>query len=111
MFDIGFWELCLVGLVGLLVVGPERLPGVARLAGFWLGKAQRTIASVKREIAEELRTEEIKQALSQNSQATEVRALIEDTANAMGSIHLEKTPSPRHEESVTTESDSKAKRS
>ena len=43
MFDVGFSELVMVGLVALLVIGPERLPKVARLAGFWLGKSRSMI--------------------------------------------------------------------
>ncbi|TXK98058.1 twin-arginine translocase subunit TatB, partial [Methylococcaceae bacterium CS5] len=49
MFDIGFWELCLIGLVSLLVIGPEKLPKVARIAGFWLGKTRNMVAVVKEE--------------------------------------------------------------
>ena len=41
MFDIGFWELTIIGVVALLVIGPERLPRVARTAGLWLGRASR----------------------------------------------------------------------
>ncbi len=47
MFDIGFWELSLLALVALLVVGPERLPKLARTAGLWLGKGRRLINSVR----------------------------------------------------------------
>ncbi|MCK5478974.1 MAG: twin-arginine translocase subunit TatB, partial [Methylococcales bacterium] len=54
MFDVGFWELCLVGLVSLLVIGPEKLPKAARVAGFWIGKTRNMVASVKSEIKEEL---------------------------------------------------------
>jgi sec-independent protein translocase protein TatB len=63
MFDVGFSELLMVGLVALLVIGPEKLPKVARLAGFWLGKARNTIAAVKAEISHELYLEENKQLL------------------------------------------------
>jgi sec-independent protein translocase protein TatB len=45
MFDVGFSELVMVGLVALLVIGPERLPKVGRLAGFWLGKSRSMITS------------------------------------------------------------------
>ncbi len=65
MFDIGFWELGLIGLVSLLVIGPEKLPTVARLAGFWLGKARNMVASVKAEIKEELKEEELRQLLKE----------------------------------------------
>jgi sec-independent protein translocase protein TatB len=41
MFDIGFWEMAFIGVIALVVIGPERLPGVARTAGLWVGKARR----------------------------------------------------------------------
>lgn len=71
MFDIGFWELCLVGLVSLLVIGPERLPKAARIAGFWVGKARNMVASVKTEIKEELQAEEMRQILKEQADLEE----------------------------------------
>ena len=65
MFDVGFWELCLVGLVSLLVIGPERLPKAARIAGFWIGKTRNIVATVKAEIRDELQAEELRQTLLQ----------------------------------------------
>ncbi|PPD05166.1 MAG: twin-arginine translocase subunit TatB [Methylobacter sp.] len=65
MFEVGFSELCMVALVALLVIGPERLPKVARLAGFWLGKARSTVNQVKSEIRAELHAEEMRQMLEQ----------------------------------------------
>jgi Sec-independent protein translocase protein TatA len=49
MFDVGFWELVVIAVVALIVIGPERLPKAARVAGMWLGRARRTLASVKSE--------------------------------------------------------------
>lgn len=66
MFDVGFSELVMVGLVSLLVIGPERLPKVARVAGFWIGKIQQMIANVKVEISQEFHAEEIRQLLKEN---------------------------------------------
>jgi sec-independent protein translocase protein TatB len=60
MFDIGFSELMLVGVVALIVLGPERLPKVARTAGQWLGKAQRYVNDVKADIAREGELAELK---------------------------------------------------
>jgi len=54
MFDIGFWEILLVAVVALLVVGPERFPGMIKEAGFWFGKFRRIVASVKSEIKTEV---------------------------------------------------------
>lgn len=67
MFDISFWELAMIGVVALIVVGPERLPGLARTAGRWLGRARRVMAEVRTEIDRELQLEELKQSLRQQA--------------------------------------------
>ncbi len=59
MFDIGFWELCLIGVLALIVLGPERLPQVARTAGLWMGRARRFLGDVKADIDRELREGEL----------------------------------------------------
>ena len=64
MFDIGFWELLLIALVALVVVGPERLPKLIRVVGLWVGKANASVQSIRSEISRELRAEELKQALN-----------------------------------------------
>ncbi|MDZ7842244.1 MAG: Sec-independent protein translocase protein TatB [Gammaproteobacteria bacterium] len=61
MFDIGFFELCIIGVVALLVLGPERLPRAARTAGMWVGRAKRMVSQVKRDIDDELRQEELQE--------------------------------------------------
>ena len=58
MFDIGFWELVLIGIVGLLVVGPDRLPGFAREAGRWLRRIRRLTSDARRELRRELQWDE-----------------------------------------------------
>ena len=63
MVDIGFWELCLIAVVALLILGPERLPVAARTAGLWIGKARRLIGNVKTEIDRELQLDELRQRL------------------------------------------------
>ncbi len=60
MFDIAFSELILIGIVALLVIGPERLPKVARTAGAWLGRLNRYVAQVKGDIDREMRLEELR---------------------------------------------------
>lgn len=65
MFDVGFWELSLIGVIGLLVLGPERLPRVARVAGGYLRKARQTWANVRSEISRELAAEELKSAMKE----------------------------------------------
>ena len=63
MFDVGFAELLLLSLVGLLVLGPERLPKVARTLGGMARKARGSWLSLKRSIEAEMRAEELKEPL------------------------------------------------
>lgn len=65
MFDIGFWELAIIGLVALVVVGPERLPRLARTLGLWLGKGRRILGGIKEEIDREIQADEIKKSLEE----------------------------------------------
>lgn len=65
MFDMGATELLVVGVVALIVVGPERLPRLARTGGRWIGRARRSLVSIKAEIDRELKTEELKDILRQ----------------------------------------------
>jgi Tat protein translocase TatB subunit len=65
MFDVGFWELVLVGVVALLVVGPERLPKLAYDLGIWVGRLQRYVRNAKFQIENELHNYEIKNSLQQ----------------------------------------------
>lgn len=62
MFDIGFTELLMIGVVALIVVGPERLPKVARTAGHLYGRMQRYVATVKTDISQEIQLDELRRA-------------------------------------------------
>ena len=64
MFDIGFWELLLIAVVALVVVGPERMPRLIRVTGLWIGRANASIQSVRSEISRELRAEDLRKAIS-----------------------------------------------
>jgi len=61
MFDIGFWEIAVIATIMLVVLGPERLPGVARTAGFWLSKIRRMVSDVKTEVKKEMDAAELKE--------------------------------------------------
>ena len=65
MFDIGFSELIVIGLVALIVIGPERMPVVARTLGALLGRAQRYVNEVKYEIRREMQVDDLKNLQSQ----------------------------------------------
>ena len=67
MFEVGFAELFVLGVVALLVVGPERLPGLARTLGVWVGKAQRLVGQVRADIEREVRADELRKAAKEYS--------------------------------------------
>lgn len=78
MFDIGLLELLLIGVVGLLVIGPERLPAVARNVGRWVGRVRHFISNVKDDIDREIRAEELKKAIENNADLEEIKRIIHD---------------------------------
>ncbi|MBA2689486.1 MAG: Sec-independent protein translocase subunit TatB [Burkholderiales bacterium] len=75
MFDIGFSEFLVIGMVALVVIGPERLPKVARTAGLLFGRMQRYVAGVKADISREMDLDELRK----------FRSDIEDTARSVES--------------------------
>ena len=71
MFDIGFAELLLIGVVGLLVIGPEQLPGAVRTTLAWINRFRRSFDQIRTEVRRELHNDEILQNLKTESQALE----------------------------------------
>ncbi len=69
MFDFAFSELVVIGVVALVVIGPERLPKVARTAGILLGRLQRYVSTVKADISREMELEELKKVKSEFQEA------------------------------------------
>jgi sec-independent protein translocase protein TatB len=65
MFDVGFSEMLVIAVVALVVIGPERLPGVARTLGHLLGRLQRYVGDVKSDIQREMQLEELKKLQSE----------------------------------------------
>jgi len=61
VFDVGFTELVMIGLVALLVVGPERLPELVRTVGRWIGRAQRLAREMRSELERDVGTRELTQ--------------------------------------------------
>lgn len=77
MFDVGFTEILLIGIVSLIVIGPERLPAVARTVGQWVGKMQRFVRGVKTDLASELETGDLKKLIGdQREQINELRSMV-----------------------------------
>lgn len=107
MFDIGFSELVVIGVVALIVIGPERLPKVARTAGHLYGRMQRYVSSVKSDISQEIELDELRRAGQQfrqsvesgmsdvQQQATVVDDYLRDEARSIGqSVALTDAPEP-----------------
>ncbi len=83
MFDVGFWELALIALVALVVIGPERLPGVARTVGLWVGRGRRLLSNLKTEIDREIRAEELKKTLQEQVKSNPLDEVVADTKDAL----------------------------
>lgn len=80
MFGFSFWEVFLILVVALLVIGPERLPEVARKVGEWTYKVRKFVANTKAEMESEFNIQDMKQLLnSQESELSKLRALVEET--------------------------------
>jgi sec-independent protein translocase protein TatB len=81
MFDIGFSELLVIAVVALLVIGPEKLPKVARTAGVMFGRLQRYVNDVKADIQREVELDELKKLRSQFEDAAKS---VEESVSAVG---------------------------
>jgi len=78
MFDIGFWEIAVIGVIALIVIGPEKLPSVARNVGAWVGKGKRLISSVQMDINREInKAEELKNLLEEQKKIVEKHEILE----------------------------------
>ncbi|MGB4675039.1 MAG: Sec-independent protein translocase protein TatB [Azovibrio sp.] len=99
MFDIGFSELMVIGVVALVVIGPERLPKVARTAGHLLGRLQRYVHDVKTDINREMQLDELKKLQSQMLESartleSSVREEMETARSTFSAIGEAARPAP-----------------
>ena len=107
MFDIGFAELLLIGVVGLLVVGPEQLPGAVRTVLAWVNRFRRSFDQIRTEVRRELHNDEIMQKLKIESQQLErqvrdttesvereIEALSNEASESLQPASTDPTPAP-----------------
>lgn len=87
MFDIAFSELMVIALVALIVIGPERLPRVARTAGHLLGRLQRYVGDVKADINREMQLEELKKV--QDDIVAQTRSIEQSVNDQLRSVETE----------------------
>lgn len=106
MFDIGFSELIVIGIVALVVIGPERLPKVARTAGHLLGRLQRYVNDVKADINREMQLDELRKLQADmqesardlernlNSEIQSIKTTVEETEpSVQPSVTVDSVPS------------------
>lgn len=90
MFDIAFSELIVIGLIALVVLGPKRLPELARAAGRWTARLRRFVEDVKRDVSLEMHKDELAELRQVKDQLTETKQLFETSAGgafaALGEI-------------------------
>lgn len=82
MLDIGFAELVVIAIVGLLVIGPERLPGAIRTGALWVNRLRRGFNEIKMEVQQELHNDSVMQDLRKTGEQ-----LKEDTQNLSNDLH------------------------
>lgn len=86
MFEIGFLELVLLGLVSLVVLGPERMPGAIRTVSLWIGRLRRSFNNVKQDIEREIGADEIRRQLRNEAimeKFKQTKAQVNDTLNVV----------------------------
>jgi len=107
VFDIGFAELLLIGVVGLLVIGPEQLPGAVRTTLAWVNRFRRSFDQIRTEVRRELHNDEILQNLKTESQALEqqIRAESSSVEKEVQSLTQLATGTTDHQDSITSPTD------
>jgi len=86
MFDVSFTELMVIGVIALIVIGPERLPKVARTVGHLLGRAQRYVNDVKSDIQREIELDELRKFKSEmDDAANSMQSSLRDTESSLRS--------------------------
>lgn len=92
MFDIGFAEMMIIGIVALLVIGPERLPAVARKAGHYIGRIKRFVSNVRSDVEREFRTDELQKMLQQQQdELNSLRNVVNETRQDADLDSIEET--------------------
>ena len=106
MFDIGFAELIVIAVVGLLVIGPERLPGTIRTASMWLNRIKRGFNDIKQEVQQELHNDSVMQELRKTGEQlkNQTESISQDIRNTTESLH---EPTPDDKATATQPPDKK----
>lgn len=84
MFDIGFWEIALIAILALVVLGPKRLPEAARAAGYWVGRMRQFIANAKHDLDQEIQSGGLEEIRRLKEELDETRRYISQVAGQTG---------------------------
>jgi len=104
VFDLGFTEIMLLGAIALIVLGPEKLPHAARMAGAWYGRIRRSISSIQREIEQEVNGLEMKQRVERELAAIRAaeQAMRDEINQIQAGVSTAMNPSDPNPPTATT---------
>lgn len=86
MLEVGSWELLVILVVALLVIGPDKLPGLVRTLGRWVGKARAYVNTVKSDIDREMRLQELQELMNQNERNNSLHEVVEETKSVVNEV-------------------------
>lgn len=105
MFDIGFSELLLIAVIGLLVLGPERLPTAVRTASLWIGRIRRQFHEIRTEVEREIGADEIRAQLRNEAIMDELRQSREALESSARELRADVAPPATAKATATATAD------
>lgn len=89
MFDFGMWEIAVIFVITLIVVGPEKMPALARKAGLYVGKFKKFVSKIKDDINSEIEAEELKEQLSVKNEELVISQTLDEAKSGIDEIKHE----------------------
>jgi len=89
MFDFGMWEIAVIFVITLIVVGPEKMPALARKAGLYVGKFKKFVSKIKDDINSEIEAEELKEQLSVKNEELVISQTLDEAKSDIDEIKHE----------------------
>ena len=89
MFDFGMWEIAIIFVITLIVVGPEKMPALARKAGLYVGKFKKFVSKIKNDINNEIEAEELKEQLSVENEEQLLSQTLDEAKSGIDEIKEE----------------------
>ncbi len=89
MFDFGFWEIVIIFVITLIVVGPEKMPALARKAGLYVGKFKKFVSNIQNDINNEIKSEELKEQLFIKDDESSLSQTVEEAKSSIDEIKKE----------------------